>query len=76
METIAGHDGVKQYVGSKARIVTNADGKVLTLKASGTNPTMTFCPSTHTMRVGTDAEVTAEKVAADVRLAAAKEAAK
>jgi len=76
MDTITAKGGVKTYVGSKARIVSDADGKVLTLKAVGTKPTMTFCPSTYTMKVGTDAEVTAEKVAADVRLAAAKEAAK
>ena len=69
METIAGHDGVKQYVGSKARIVTNAEGKVLMHKASGTKPTITFTPASNTLKIGTDKEISDEKKVQDAKFA-------
>jgi len=69
METIAEKEGVKTYVGSKAVIVTDTDGKVVMLKAAGTRPTMTFAPASNTLKTGTDKEISDEKKVQDAKFA-------
>jgi len=65
-------NGIKVAVGTEARIVHDADGKVTVHKAASTRPTMTICPASHTLKVGTAVEITAEKAVQDFKYAACK----
>jgi len=70
-EIQAGKDGkLKVFAGSQARIVHDADGKVLVNKPAGTRPTMTICPAIFTLKTGTNKEVADEKVAQDAKFKA------
>jgi len=63
-EIPASKDGkVRVFAGSQARIIIGADGKVLMNKRAGTCPTMTICPASHALKVGTNSEIAAEKAA-------------
>ena len=67
-EIQAGKDGkLKVFAGSQARIVHDADGKVLVNKKASTRPTMTIAPAKHTVKIGTDKEIADEKVAQDAK---------
>jgi len=67
-----GPKGFKRASGTQARIVADADGKVIFQKTASTRPTTTLTPATNTLKVGTDKEIIAEKKAQDAKLAAVK----
>ena len=70
-ELQASKDGkLKIAAGSQARIVYDADGKVLVNKKASTRPTMTIAPAKHAVKTGTDKEIADEKVAQDAKFKA------
>ena len=66
---------MKIHDGSDATIIADAQGKVLIHRPAGTRPVMTISGQKDAvLKVGTDVEIAAEKVACDVRYAPIKEA--
>ena len=66
-EIQTGPKGFKKASGTQARIVADADGKVIYQRPASNRITTTLCPAKHVFKVGTDNEITNEKVTQDTK---------
>ena len=76
MKTIAENkDGLKIHVGSAATIMADAQGKVLSQRPAGTRPVMVISGREDaTLKVGSNAEINAEKAVQEAKYAPVKAA--